>query len=84
MTTSYTRRPGQFRLPEWAHEFLVEEANRRGVSKTDVVLLGLEELRTKRFEEQLAHEYAENAPLDAAECEAWTATSGDGLREEPW
>jgi hypothetical protein len=79
-----TRRPGQFRLPAWAHEFLAEEADRRGVSKTEVVLLGLEALRAERLEGDLIREYAENAATDAAEAAAWEPTASDGLEAEKW
>ncbi len=80
--TTYTRRPGQFRLPAWAHQFLAEEADRRGVSKTEVVLLGLQALRDEQFEEQLIREYLEDAAADVAEVSQWETTAADGLEEE--
>jgi hypothetical protein len=84
MSTSYTRRPSQFRLPGWAHEFLAQEAERRGVTKTDVVLIALEELQREQFEARLAQEYRENAGADLEVAAEWDATIADGLESEEW
>lgn len=81
---TYARRPSQFRLPTWAHAFLAEEAERRGVTKTEVVLIALEGLQREEFEERLAQEYRENAPSDLELAAEWGPTTADGLEPEEW
>lgn len=63
MTTSKraTTRPGQYRLPTWAHEFLAEEAELYGVTKTEIVVRALEKLRESEIEALMIEGYRECA-----------------------
>ncbi|MGB4592489.1 MAG: hypothetical protein WBI63_01780 [Coriobacteriia bacterium] len=80
----YGTKPAQFRLPQWAHEFLAEESATSSVTKTDVVVRALEVYKRKRFEELLAQGYEEMAEEDLAEVRAWDCTLMDGLEPEEW
>lgn len=82
--TEYKAKPAQFRLPKWAKEFLAEEAADRGVTKTQVILDGLECLKRERFEDLMREGYLEMAEEDLAEARAWESTLADGLEDEEW
>ena len=84
MTTRYEPKPAQFRLPAWAHEFLVQETVERGVTKTDVVLEALEQYKRSRFEELMKQGYLEMADEHLAECRIWDATLMDGAEPDGW
>lgn len=77
-------RPAQFRLPIELHEFLARESAVRGVSKTDVLVEALHDLERKRFEAELAEEYAEMYEADLAEVKLWEFALMDGLEPEEW
>lgn len=81
---AYGTKPAQFRLPLWAHEFLVRESAELHVTKTDVVLQALEAYKRQRFEELLGREYAETAAEDRAHAQTWDATLLDGLEPGEW
>lgn len=81
---SYGTRPAQFRLPVWAHEFLVRESLQQHRTKTDILLSALEAYKRQRFEELLGQEYAETAAVDRAQVAAWDATLTDGLEPDEW
>ncbi len=76
--------PSQFRLPEWACEFLAQEASATGSTKTDVLVDALEVYRTKKFEELMGEGYRETAEDGLAEVRAWDDTLMDGLEDDPW
>jgi hypothetical protein len=80
----YTPRPGQFRLPAWAHQFLAEESTTRGITKTEVVLEGLECLKRSRHEDLMKQGYVELRDVMAEEVQEWDCTLMDGLEEEEW
>ena len=80
----YGTRPAQFRLPAWAHEFLVRESTETDATKTDLVIEALEDLKRKRFEALMAEGYVEMATDDLAEVKAWEPTLKDGLGDEVW
>lgn len=82
--THYEPKPAQFRLPAWAHEFLVQEAAERGVTKTDVVLEALEQYKRTRFEELMKEGYLECADRLLEEVREWDPTLADGLEDEEW
>ncbi|MDZ4169787.1 MAG: hypothetical protein U1E26_09045 [Coriobacteriia bacterium] len=82
--TDYTPKPAQFRLPPWAHEFLVQETAERGVTKTDVVLEALEQYKRTRFEELMKQGYLEMADEHREECRIWDATLLDGAESDEW
>ncbi len=54
-------KPAQYRLPAWAHEFLAEEAALYGITKTEVIVRGLEKLRDAELESLMAEGYRECA-----------------------
>ncbi len=56
-----TTKPGQYRLPAWAHEFLAEQAELYGVSKTEIVVRALEKLRESEIEALMIEGYRECA-----------------------
>jgi hypothetical protein len=80
----YGTKPAQFRLPEWAHEFLVRESAEQHVTKTDVVLRALEGYKRQRFEALLGQEYAEMAAEDRVLVQAWDPALMDGLEPGEW
>lgn len=80
----YRLKPTQFRLPEWASEFLAEEAAATGGTKTDVVLDALEALKRVRFEERMKEGYIAMAAENLEEARAWEGTLMDGLEPEEW
>jgi riboflavin biosynthesis pyrimidine reductase len=84
VTTEYTTKPAQFRLPKWAHDFIERETAERGVAKTEVVLEALAELKEKRFQELMAEGYAELAEQTLEEVREWDCTLMDGLEDEEW
>ena len=61
MVERAARRPSQYRLPQWAHEFVAEEAERYGITKTQVVLRALELLRDSELEALMAEGYQDVA-----------------------
>ncbi|MDP2234231.1 MAG: hypothetical protein Q8K89_11380 [Actinomycetota bacterium] len=77
-------RPAQFRLPLETHEFLAREAASRGLSKTDIVLEALADLKSKRFEAELEAGYKEMNAEDLAEAKVWEPMLADGLEAEEW
>jgi hypothetical protein len=81
---SYTPKPGQFRLPAWAHEFLAEESRTRGVTKTEVVLQGLECLKRSRHEDLMMQGYVELRDVMREEASEWDAAMMDGLEDDEW
>ena len=54
-------KPGQYRLPAWAHEFLAEEAATYGITKTEVIVRALEKLRESELEALMIEGYRECA-----------------------
>ncbi|KAF0208406.1 MAG: hypothetical protein FD171_889 [Actinobacteria bacterium] len=80
----YGTKPAQFRLPQWAHEFLVRESAELQITKTDIVLRALEEYRRQRSDELLGREYAQTAAEDRVHAQAWDATLKDGLESGEW
>jgi hypothetical protein len=80
MTTYSTRRrPGQFRFPDWAHEFLAERAAATGSSKTEVLLEALECLKQRDVEALMAEGYAVRAAESRELAEQML-----GAAEETW
>lgn len=84
MTSDYTTKPAQFRLPAWAHEFLAQEASATGTTKTDVVVEALEEYKTKRFDQLMAEGYRELAEENLREVREWDSALMDGLEAGEW
>lgn len=82
--SGYTRKPAQFRLPAWAHEFIAEESASSGISKTDVVLEALESYRRSKRDDLLADGYREYAAENVEAAKAWEGTLGDGLEPGEW
>jgi hypothetical protein len=82
--SGYGTKPAQFRLPLWAHEFLVHESSELQITKTDVVLRALEGYKRQRFEELLGQEYSEMAAEDRAHLQVWDASMMDGLEPGEW
>lgn len=82
--TDYTSKPAQFRLPHWANEFLAEESRTRHMSKTQVVLEGLERLRQSHHDELMKEGYIELAEVHLEEVREWDSTLKDGLEDEEW
>ena len=80
----YTTKPAQFRLPQWAHEFLAEEAASTGASKTAVVLDALDAYRRGRLEALLAEGYREWSADNVAQAAEWDDALQDGLEPEAW
>jgi len=80
----FSTRPAQFRLPAWAHEFLVRESTETDATKTDLVIEALEDLKRKRFEALMAEGYVEMAEEDLAEAKVWEPVLKDGLEDETW
>ena len=76
--TSSTK-PAQFRLPAWAREFLTQESEASGSTRTDVVLEALAVYRDKRLRERLAEGYRHCAEVSLAEVQEWDSTLNDGL-----
>lgn len=58
---SSSRRPAQFRFPEWAHIFVEERAAASGSTKTEVVLAALECLRQSEVDALMAEGYTARA-----------------------
>jgi len=81
---NYATQPAQFRLPGWAHEFLIEESSARGVTKTQVVVEGLEYLRRSREESALKAGYVDLRDVMLEEAQEWNATLVDGWDDEEW
>jgi hypothetical protein len=82
--TQYTTKPAQFRLPQWAHEFLAHEALATGATKTDVLVEALETYKEKRFDELMVEGYRVCGDLILEEVREWDATLADGLEDEEW
>lgn len=80
----YRLKPTQFRLPEWACDFLAEESTATGGTKTDVVLEALEALKRERFEQRMKEGYIAMADELLEEAKAWECTLMDGLEPEEW
>ena len=76
---SSTRRPAQFRLPEWAFLYVEERAATTGSTKTEVILEALESLRQRETEELMAEGYIARAAENRA-----LAESGLKAAEESW
>jgi hypothetical protein len=76
--TSGTR-PGQFRLPLWAHDYINERAAQYGKTKTEVVLEALECLRQRDVYELMAEGYEARA-ADGRQL----ADTGLQAAEESW
>ena len=77
-------KPGQFRFPTWAHEFLAQEASASGRAKTEVLVEALEVYKTKQFDDLMEEGYRECAEWHLAEVREWDPTLADGLDEVPW
>lgn len=75
-------RPAQFRLPQWAREFLIEESAASGSTRTDVVLEALGEYKEKLLQERLAQGYSACADSALDEVHEWDGTLADGLERE--
>lgn len=82
--TEYTTKPAQFRLPQWAHEFLAQEAAATGATRTDVVIDALEALKQKRFHDLMEEGYRVCGEIILEEVREWDATLADGLEDEDW
>ncbi|MDO8914807.1 MAG: hypothetical protein Q7W16_01835 [Coriobacteriia bacterium] len=82
--TEYTTKPAQFRLPQWAHEFLAQEASATGATKTDVLVEALETYKEKRFDELMVEGYRELADENLRVAREWDFTLLDGLEDDPW
>jgi hypothetical protein len=80
----YTTKPAQFRLPPWAHEFLVQEASATGATKTDVLVEALGDYRRKKFDELLAEGYRECAEETLREVRQWDFALLDGIEDDAW
>lgn len=77
MSMAATTRPVQFRLPEWAREFLDEQSKQSGNSKTDVVIEALQCLREKEMAALMAEGYRELADLHHQMAEENVAIAGE-------
>lgn len=77
-------KPSQFRLPGWATEFLAQESASRGVSKTQVVLEGLECLKDSRRDALMRQGYCELREVMLEEAREWDSTLMDGEEDERW
>ena len=61
MSRKPASKPGQYRLPAWAHDFLAEEAATYGITKTEVIVRALEKLRESELEALMIEGYRECA-----------------------
>lgn len=84
MTGEYRTKPAQFRFPKWAHEFLAEEAQATGTSKTEVLVEALAAYKRKRFDDLLDEGYRETAQTTLEEVREWDATLLDGIEDDEW
>lgn len=84
MTNDQNRKPSQFRLPEWAADFLAHEASATGQTKTEVLVEALEAYKTTRTEELMAEGYREIAAWQLEEVREWDPTLADGLEDDSW
>ena len=75
------KKPGQYRLPEWAHEFLAEEAERYGVTKTQVIVKALERLRDSEVEALMAEGYRDVAEENLAIAEEGLPVVAEALED---
>ena len=82
--TAYTTKPAQYRLPAWAHEFIAREAAATGMTKTDVVVEALDQLKSKRFDEEMSDGYRACGSVLLEEVREWDATLTDGMEDESW
>jgi len=74
-------KPGQYRLPEWAHEFLAEEAERYGVTKTQVIVRALERLRDSEIEALMAQGYRDLVEENLATAEEGLVVAAETLED---
>lgn len=84
MRGEYTTKPAQFRFPNWAHEFLAQEAAATGTSKTEVLVEALAAYEKQRIRDRMAQGYAELAEEMLEECREWDDTLMDGLEDDEW
>ena len=80
----YRTKPSQFRLPEWAFDFLAQEASATGATKTDVLVEALEVYKARKFDDLMEEGYRETAEVSLAEVREWDDTLMDGLEDDPW
>ena len=79
MSRKPASKPGQYRLPAWAHDFLAEEAATYGITKTEVIVRALEKLRDSELEALMIEGYRE-----CAEENLEIAEQGMEIAQETW
>ena len=76
-----SRKPSQFRLPQWVAEYVEERSAAMGSTKTDVIVEAVSCLRDREVRELMAEGYREMSETGVRTAEEGIGASGEDVPE---